>query len=152
MTFATTGGRRPLAMQGSFLLLSRGALMAQGFSPKYQDCQIHIKLENQAAVSMLLPQWQRCLWMLVECTPLHLSSWFWLCIAYRCWVGHRDHTTGVPKQEQKWDMTLQPGGVLRGAPQPGTLHHVCRAPMAHKLTHSHTAGLWKRVGKDGGVL
>lgn len=86
-----------------------------------------------------------CLWSVA----LHLSSGFWLCTAYSCSVSHCDHTTGVTKQEQKWVMTLQPDGVLRGAPQPGTLH-VCRSPLSHKLIYSHTAGLWKRAGKEDG--
>lgn len=68
MAFVATGGSKHVAMQESFLLLSHGAFVAymQVFTPKYQDYQIHIKLENQTADSMLLPQWQRCLWMLVE--------------------------------------------------------------------------------------
>lgn len=142
MTFVATGGRKHLAMQRSFLLLSHGAFMVQVFLPSSKTTKITSNLRiRQLSQCFFLSDKDvfGCLWSI----PLHLSSCFWLCTAYSCSVGHQDHTTGVTKQGQKWGMTPQSSEELHSlAP--------CRTPMPHKVMHSHTAELWKRVGKENG--
>lgn len=92
----------------SFCFHSSGAHV--GFSPKYEDYQVHTKLQTQAAYSsMLLPQRGRCLWMLMWYNPAPFFCFLTLYTAYSWSVGCSDHTKALAKQEQDWGSALQPG-------------------------------------------